>query len=306
MNIYIVIVTYNGEKWIEKCLSSVINSDISVKSVVIDNASNDKTLEIIKEQFPLVEIIENSENIGFGRANNIGIRKAYDELADYVFLLNQDAYVEQDTIIKLVSVANQHNDVGVVSPIHLNGNGSELDFKFSNYIIPRHCPNFYSDNFLNKLQDDIYTVRFVNAAAWLISRNCIKTVGGFNPIFKMYGEDDDYLHRVHYHGFKVGIYPFSKIYHDRAQINTTKYFTNEDKILKRELLVEYCNINNNIDIKYKFRELLLSCIKSIIKLKYDEFIKYRYQFKILLKYYKDIANARKKSMKQGLTFMLND
>jgi GT2 family glycosyltransferase len=208
--------------------------------------------------------------------------------------------------MKLVSVASRNDDVGVVSPIHLTGNGSELDFKFSNYIIPKHCPNFYSDIFLNKLQDDIYTVRFVNAAAWLISRNCIETVGGFNPIFTMYGEDDDYLHRVHYHGFKVGIYPFSKIYHDRTQINTTKYFTNEDKILKRDLLVEYCNINNNIDIKYKFRELSLSCIKSIIKLKYDEFIKYRYQFKILLKYYKDIANARKKSMKQGLTFMLND
>src|SRR3569623_1941984 len=95
--IYVVIVTYNGMKWVDKCLHDVLQSDTNIKVVVIDNRSTDETVNFIKTNYPEIDLTETNENLGFGRANNIGIKQAVKANADYVFLLNQDGYVEKDT-----------------------------------------------------------------------------------------------------------------------------------------------------------------------------------------------------------------
>ena len=303
MKTYIIIVTYNGEKWIQKCLSSVMKSDIKHNIIVIDNASNDNTSNIIKDYFPEVELIENTENIGFGRANNIGIKKAYDESADFIFLLNQDAYVEKDTIRKLVNIAKSNQNFGIISPVHLNGNGDALDFNFSNYIVPRHCQGFYSDLYLNNLSDSVYQVKFVNAAAWLISRQCIETIGGFNPIFDMYGEDDNYIHRVYYHGFMVGIYPFARIFHDRSQMNISTYFTDKKMVLKRDFIINNCNIHNHFNTKNLCKEYLILIFKALLKFDFYSFNIHKYKLSLLISYNKEIHHTRIKSKQKGQTFL---
>lgn len=89
--VYVIIATYNGKKWINSCFSSIYNSTVPLNTIVVDNGSTDGTQNIIREQFPKVNIIQSKTNIGFGQANNLGIKKAYDSGADYIFLLNQDA-----------------------------------------------------------------------------------------------------------------------------------------------------------------------------------------------------------------------
>jgi GT2 family glycosyltransferase len=212
-NIYVIIVTYNGIKWIKRCLHDVLLSDVNVNIIVVDNGSTDGTREFIENTYPDLELIKTNTNLGFGQANNIGIRKALQAQADYVFLLNQDGYVEEDAIRKLMEFHQKHPDYGVLSPQQMNGDGSALDKKFDSIVLSKNC-------IINSFVDSgttIYNVYFVMAAFWLVSAECLKKVGLFDPIFFHYGEDGDYLSRVRYHGFKIGVVMNSIGYHDRQE-----------------------------------------------------------------------------------------
>lgn len=209
-----IVITHNGSQWIEQCLASLRRSRHAVGIFLLDNASEDGTLDTVSG-FSEVKVIRLPQNHGFGRANNIGIRLALDEGADYVFLLNQDAYIEPSTIEKLVQVADQHRDYGILSPMHLNGGGTGFDPLFAKWVA-QGAPSYYSDLYLGATQST-YSVGYVNAAAWLISHDCLKKVGGFDPLFQMYEEDVDYCRRVQNHGFKVGIVPSTIIMHSRGR-----------------------------------------------------------------------------------------
>jgi len=233
-NIFSIIVTYNGQKWIEKCLQSLLQSTYQQNIIVVDNNSIDGTVKIIKNQFPTVELIEQKANLGFGKANNIGINKAISKNADFIFLLNQDAWVMPNTIENLIHVAIKNDDFGILSPIHLNGDGSTIDSNFNSYLF-YNAPDFYSDLFLNKLQEN-YISTFVNAAAWLITKKCFNTIGGFDPMFNHYGEDNDYINRMLDAGFQLVVVPSSVIFHDRPQNFTSNEKFNHNQIQFRALL----------------------------------------------------------------------
>lgn len=118
-----VIVSYNFEPWIERCLSSIRDSDYP-SGVVIDNASTDRTVSIIAERYRWIRLVRSRKNLGFGQANNIGMRMALEEDYDYVFLVNQDAWIEANTVGTLVGLAEKYPDYGVLSPVHLDGKGN--------------------------------------------------------------------------------------------------------------------------------------------------------------------------------------
>ena len=263
MKVSTVIVTYNAlrNNWLYKCLDSIQNSTLPGEIIIIDNHSKDETCNIIKENYPQVILIENQENLGFGKANNIGIEIALKNNCDFVFLLNQDARVNPDTIQKLALKLKQNPDFGIISPMHLNGKGSALDYNFSNYINPSYCKNLYSDFVLNKVADQVYESDFICAAAWLLSRKCLEIVGGFNPTFFHYGEDDNYIHRLHYKGLKIGVDPFSTIYHDRENRGTNDY-QDQSKIEERTILLKYSNPNDQYNIAGEIKHLKRILLKS--------------------------------------------
>jgi len=211
--IYCIIATYNAENWIEKCLRSVRNSSIQCVIVVVDNQSTDQTTDIIETGFPEVKLIRNEENLGFGKANNIGILKAFQENADFLFLLNQDAWVETNTIEFLFEKMQNHPEYGILSPLQFY-DSKTLDRKFNSYLNGKGYEMIHN---IATAESDIHQVRFVNAAVWMISRRCIQTVGLFAPIFDQYGEDLNYAHRCKYHGVKIGVYPKAIAYHEREQ-----------------------------------------------------------------------------------------
>ncbi|TXE09273.1 glycosyltransferase family 2 protein [Gelidibacter salicanalis] len=211
--VYTIIVTYNGMQWIDQCLKSLRESSIPTHVIVIDNLSTDDSAKHIGENFPEVHLIRSKINLGFGKGNNIGLTKALKDNVDYVFLLNQDAWVRRDSIELLINIHRNNNDYGVLSPVHLNGTEKELETKFAEYAGPENTPGFLSDLYMQSIKP-LYTSNFVNAAAWLISKKCLEKVGGFNPLFAHYGEDEDYINRVKYWGFKIGIVPNAVITHD--------------------------------------------------------------------------------------------
>jgi len=291
--IYAIIVTYNGMQWIERCIDSLIHSNVPVNIIVIDNMSTDGTTEFIKRKYPSVELIETGKNLGFGKANNIGITLAIKQDADYVFLLNQDAWVDINTIGELVRIHKQNPGYGILSPIHLNGKGSALDYKFSLQCNATDCPGYVSDLVTSALKQ-VYTINFSNAALWLISKDCIQKTGAFDPIFPHYGEDFDYVNRIKYYGFKIGIAPVLRGFHDREErpysekrerIITQLWYLCVLKDIRKSLFVGYL-----IVCVYWLRFTLQKALKFKIRSIFYDFL---YVFKLLFSVGAIIRSRRK-------------
>lgn len=242
-----VVVTYNGVQWIDRCLGSLRDPAIRVETVVVDNGSTDGTIQAIRERFPEVELIISKENLGFGKANNIGMRMALDQAADHAFLLNQDAWLVPEALGKLVAAAKAEKQYGILSPIHLNGTGSALDLVFSHYVGPRFQPKLFSDMALGLAGDQVYPIKFVNAAAWLVTRACLQKVGGFSPSFFHYGEDDNYVHRLLYHGLQIGVVAASRIHHDREERVVNPYFDDQRLWNDRKAVLEFSDPMKSLD-----------------------------------------------------------
>lgn len=213
LSVFVIVVTHNGADTIFDCLKSVEDSKFPLQTIVVENASTDNTPTIIS-QFQNVIYLAQAVNLGFGRANNVGMKYAIEHGADFVFLLNQDAIIRPETLEVLVNYAAAHPDFGILSPLHLDGDGVEIDSKVVMYLT-KNRTDFLSDLYFRKMKE-LYEVSFINAAAWLISKECVHKVGGFDDLFFMYGEDDDYCHRAQMHGFRIGVLPGSTIFHKRT------------------------------------------------------------------------------------------
>lgn len=213
--ILVIIVTYNGMEWMERCLDSLTRSTLPSDIFIVDNGSTDGTQDYIRTCGKDIIFRQSGENLGFGRANNLGLQYAVDNGYDYVYLLNQDAWVEEATFETLINVHRSHPEYGILSPMQIQANGQHMDRNFLNGVASRCVDgNFMEDLYFGTLQD-VYEVKDVMAAHWLISMDCLRRTGGFSPTFRHYGEDNNYVDRVEYHGFKTGFVPATKAVHDR-------------------------------------------------------------------------------------------
>jgi GT2 family glycosyltransferase len=253
--VYCIIVTYNGMTWLEKCLGSLVQSNWPVTVLVVDNRSSDATIPFIRENFPQVRLIGVERNLGFGQANNIGLRIAMEEGAAHIFLLNQDAWVEKNTIADLVKTQRENPQFGLLSPLHLNGDGTALDDYFAGYLLDSDVKEWVSSCLLGQTLTGppVVNTSFVNAAAWMISAACLRKTGGFDPIFFHYGEDLNYSQRVLYHRFFIGIHMGARIFHDREQ-RLARPVTVDAQLKKDRIhfLNQACDIRVN-----RYRSLIL-------------------------------------------------
>ncbi|WP_281238871.1 glycosyltransferase family 2 protein [Flavobacterium praedii] len=258
MKLFSVVVTFNGMKWIGDCLASLFQSTVPIEVIVVDNNSTDETVKYIKSNFPEVILFEQKENLGFGKANNIGMSYALNQNAEFVFLLNQDAKIERTTIEALIQVSKKNKDLGVLSPIHLNWEGDGLEFGFFNN-------EFFKDFLLsNQLKKFYIEPKFINASAWLLPIKTLKIVGGFDPIFFHYGEDVNYCQRVVYHNLKLAVVPNVKIFHDTTNNGVVKYSSKQinvaisDRYFRNQAIIKYANVNTDDVLNYsKFKRKIL-------------------------------------------------
>ena len=209
-------------QWAERCFNSLRTSSVKPNVFVVDNGSTDGTQAYIHEHYPEVLFQQSKENLGFGKANNIGLQYALDNGYDYAYLLNQDAWVMTDTFEKLIEISQKHPEYGILSPFQMNADLKCIDKNF----LKRSCSlNSNQDLFndiYNRRTKEVYPVPFVMAAHWLMTIDCIKKTGGFSPSFPHYGEDNNYISRVQYHEFKVGVVPELRVVHDRGTREKSK------------------------------------------------------------------------------------
>lgn len=285
--IFVIIVTYKGHLWYERCFTSLRNSAYPVQMIVIDNASNDGTLEYIREHFPEIHLIESKENLGFGRANNMGMRYALDNDCDYVFLLNQDAWIEPNTIGELVRVAEKYPEYGILSPLHVTKEKDRIEPNFISFIsyYTSTSQSIINDLYFGQLKE-VYTNRYANAAGWLLPRKALEEIGGFCPLIYHYGEDDDYLNRLHYHNMKLGICPNARMVHDAMVKSDFSISLNQ----KARLLDvdEIIDVNSVISIKRQCFIFLKRCVRSALMCRKLESVENFLKLKFILQNYKKI------------------
>lgn len=209
-----VVVTYNAMRWADRCLGSLLRSSLKPAVLVVDNGSSDGTREHVRLAFPEVRLECRPENPGFGAANNIGLRMALEEGFDFVYLMNQDAWVEEDTL-ELLAAAHRP-EFGVLSPVQNTAEGAP-DANFQRWCGSslRRAGAQPGKTSMDAVPG-IVEVPFVMAAHWLVSRGALRKVGGFSPAFRQYGEDDNYIDRLHWHGFSCGVVPAASAVHDRS------------------------------------------------------------------------------------------
>lgn len=228
-----IIVAYNFMPWIDRCLGSLRLSEVKTDVMVLDNASTDDTVATIRREYPEVMLIENGQNLGFGRANNIGMRYAIEKGYDSVLLLNQDAWIDANVLQLLANASAANPAMGILSPIHLTGKGDKVERGFGIYsgITDLRC----------QPRQPLVQAKFIDAAIWFIPVRVLKAVGLFAPIFYHYGEDKDMANRMLYHGYGICYLPNVYGYHDREQRQVTRSgFFRAERVY---FLSEYANIN---------------------------------------------------------------
>lgn len=253
--VLIIIVTYNGAADIRQCLTSYDNENPDMSCMIVDNGSTDETVEIIKNEFPKVRLVESGKNLGFGAANNIALRKAIDEGFDYVYLLNQDAWIAPEDIIHLIEIAEKNKDFGLISPLQVYAGKGKIDNHFSGNITKEMKDDFFIPG---NTQKELYRVKETTlpAAHWLLRVDAIKKTGGFSPVFFHYGEDANLRRRMEYHKVKMGLAPGILAIHNREFRKNSRSYYLLMSTNKWKQTVSDPNLSRNRAIKQTLKYML--------------------------------------------------
>ena len=211
----IVIVVWNAKKYVIECLQSLRErcSDTCHEVIVVDNASTDGTPDLIAEDFPEFKLIRNSENLGFAKANNIGIAQSSGE---YVCLVNSDVKFTSDCFSPMLRFLSENPQVGMVGPKMLapDGEVTRSTMRFPT-VWNQLCRALGLDIIFKKsrlfgglLMSDFdhrttAAVEVLNGWFVVVRRSAIDRVGLLDPQFFMYGEDLDWCYRFHQAGQRI-------------------------------------------------------------------------------------------------------
>lgn len=265
MKILVIVVTYNGLKWLDRCLGSVRASEVPADLYVWDNDSVDGSADFVAAHFPEAKLTRSADNLGFAEPNNMGMRYALEKGYDYVYLLNQDAWLEPSTLGTLVSFSEAYPEYGVLSPMQMTDGFKALDKQFGK-IAPEG--------------------KRIMAAHWLVPCRVLEKVGVFSELFPIYGNDDNWCDRARYHGYKIGVVPEARAVHDRAYREEPK-----EKVIYRNYymgsLVRLCDINRPL-----WERFLYVCLFTVVKaVKYGSILPFKH-FGSLCRMLPEVKKAR--------------
>ncbi len=215
-NIFTVIVNWNLKDDTIACIKSVIDAGIVPQNIILmDNGSHDGSASAIRQAFDgTVTIIENTENLGFAVANNIGINTALRKSAEWIFILNNDTIISA-TFFSDMRRAHAELHAYVYAPMIRYFDEPERVWYLGDKCIPGTL--FTRGLLKNKPAPNAplppISVDFASGCGVLIHRNVFETIGLFNPTFFMYGEDVDLMWRVRQAGFRIIAVPNAVMWH---------------------------------------------------------------------------------------------
>lgn len=221
MKLSIIILNYNVQYFLELCLRSVQAAvlNIDAEIIVVDNNSEDGSCDMVKTLFPNVNLIENKENHGFSKGNNIGVLQAKGE---YLCILNPDTVVAEDTFLKLLEFSKNKKKLGIVGCRLNNGSGlflpeSKRNIPSVNVALKKILGDskLYYANHLSKT--DTGEVDVLVGAFMLVKKEVYNDVGGFDEDYFMYGEDIDLSYKMLKAGYKNHYYGDTTVIHFKGE-----------------------------------------------------------------------------------------
>lgn len=227
LELSIIIVNYNTNSFLRQCLSSLyeLERHLSFETIVVDNNSQDGSCQMVRGYFPQVYLYENRENVGFAKANNIGIGMARGK---YILLLNSDTKVVGDALEKMVQFLDSHPNVAVVTARlvypDLSDQGVARAFPTPinaffgrRSLLTRLFPNnrFSQKYLVSRMHrsDEPFEIDWVSGACLMVRKKVIEEIGALDEGFFMYWEDADLCFRIKQRGWKVICHPEALVIH---------------------------------------------------------------------------------------------
>jgi hypothetical protein len=225
LTVSVIIVSWNAREYLLQCLDS-ISAEVCrypMEVIVVDNASSDGSADTVASRYPHVRLIRNSGNLGFAKANNIGIAAS---TGRYVCLVNSDVKVLPHCISRLVDFCEAHPEVGMVGPRVIGGDG-RLQRSCRGFpsvwnmfcralaldsLLPR-CKLFTGHSLGHWPQDCVRQVDILSGCFWLVRRKALAQVGLLDESFFMYGEDMDWCRRFWSNGWQAVFVPSAEAIH---------------------------------------------------------------------------------------------
>jgi GT2 family glycosyltransferase len=272
VDVSIVIVSYNTRHLLNLCLESIYKTagSLEVETIVVDNSSRDGSVEMVRQLFPQVVIIENSNNSGFAAACNQGIEISKGR---YILLLNSDAELLEGTLQTMVSFMDEHPKVGITGTQLFNADGtfqgSYADFpslwgefllltKLSKLFRPDCFPSYPASQ-----SQAIRPVDWVFGACMLARKSTIDAIGLMDESYFMYTEETDWCFRVHKGGFDIYYLPEARVLHKSGQSAATEPEFKRSQIYRSKWLF-FTKHRSKIEAKTLYTAIKIASILKLV------------------------------------------
>ncbi|MGE0132672.1 MAG: glycosyltransferase family 2 protein [Blastocatellales bacterium] len=210
--VYVIVLNYNSRRWIEACVETLLGTRYeNFRVIVVDNASGDGSIELVRSRYPKAQALVNERNLGFSEGNNVGISEALANNADYVVLLNPDTKVEPGWLQELITIGEGEAEVGILGAVQLEYDGVEF--------------NSWTKTAMSQFLDELkrpesarawIPVEWVEGACLAVKRGVFERIGMLDPIYFAFYEEIDFCRRAAASGYKIALVPRSRIHHYRG------------------------------------------------------------------------------------------
>ncbi len=277
--IAVIILNWNGKEDTLECLESIQNMEhqvFNLEVIVVDNGSTDNSVDKIKKFIDsgksTIKLLENQRNLGFAEGNNVGIKHALENEADYVMLLNNDTQVDKNLLTELLKAMEENKTVGIVGPKIYFVSGYEYHRRYKETELGKviwyaggmiDWRNVYAshrgvDEVDIGQYDKVEETDFTTGCAMLIKKEVFGQIGFLDEKYFMYLEDVDFCLRAQKAGFKILYKPQGIVWHKNAQSSGQPGSSLQTYYLTRNRLI--------FGMRYAFLRTKLALLRESIRL----------------------------------------
>jgi len=278
MALSIIIVNWNTKQLLHNCLRSIYENakNIDFEIIVVDNASSDGSVEMVKSEFPYIKLIENQQNLGFATANNQAIRQS---CGSYILLLNSDTIIIDGAIERTLDFMEKHPESGAVGCRLLNSDRSLQHSCYNFGSLARaiifnlkldktifHNNENVQTLLKNWTHDEVRVVDYVRGAFLMMSKKALDDVGLLDEKFFMYAEEADICYRLKHAGWKIYFFPGAEVIHLGKQSSKSTEGEREIQQLVSRILFFRKQYGSFYALIYKMLSVILSLLRIISSL----------------------------------------
>ncbi|MFN2278354.1 MAG: glycosyltransferase family 2 protein [Candidatus Promineifilaceae bacterium] len=227
LDLSVIIVSYNTRRLLDECLASLqtaASPTNGLEIVVVDNASGDGSVDMVREKYPDVRLIASDENRGFSAANNLGVREANGRV---LLFLNSDTVVSAEALVQPLDYLDAHPNVGAITVRLVYPNGERDPDNHRGFPTPWNALCHFSglgrlfpasprfDGYFQSYADfeQTHAVPVIAGSFMMMPRAVFDELGGWDETYFFYGEDIDFCYRIHQAGYEIIYYPHVEVLH---------------------------------------------------------------------------------------------